>query len=196
MSIIQEALKKAQAQMKGPALPPEPVRPAPPERARMDVDGAPEIPDRRLKTARQEQALRRHDPVAVAALIVVLVIIAVFAASRIVDMKAADSGAADNAAAVALDRPEQPDQSERPAAAGDFPTIQSMVFQRPVAEPRPPQTEFILNGIMYIDGSPRAIINDSMVGVGDAVSGARVLKIEKRNVVLQHNGAEVILDLK
>jgi len=54
---------------------------------------------------------------------------------------------------------------------------------------------FLINCIMYLDESPRAIINNAMVEVGDAVDGATVVKIEKRRVLLLHNEEEIALGL-
>lgn len=56
--------------------------------------------------------------------------------------------------------------------------------------------EFILNGIMYIEGGPRAIINNSIVEEGDAVSGANIKRIDRKSVVLEYNGVEIVLNLK
>lgn len=53
-----------------------------------------------------------------------------------------------------------------------------------------------LNGIMYVEEEPRAIINNSIVGVGDLVTGAKVTKINPKNVVLEYNDVEITLNLK
>lgn len=54
----------------------------------------------------------------------------------------------------------------------------------------------VLNGIMYLKDSPRAIINDVMVEEGDVVRGARVNKIYEKSVTLELKHAEVTLKLK
>jgi len=54
---------------------------------------------------------------------------------------------------------------------------------------------FVLDGIMYIADSPRAIINNIIVGEGETVSGANVEKIKKDSVVLKYNESEVTLKL-
>lgn len=56
--------------------------------------------------------------------------------------------------------------------------------------------ELVLNGIMYLEAGPRAIINDTMVEEGDEVSGAKVVRINRRNVVLAFNNTEINIDLK
>jgi hypothetical protein len=53
-----------------------------------------------------------------------------------------------------------------------------------------------LNGIMYIEESPRAIINNSIVEAGDSISGARVVRIERKSVTLVYNDVEITLNLK
>jgi type II secretory pathway component PulC len=61
-------------------------------------------------------------------------------------------------------------------------------------KPNPP--ELILNGIMYLPECPQAIINNVVVTVGDIIKGAVVRKINKNNVVLDYNNVEITLDLK
>lgn len=56
--------------------------------------------------------------------------------------------------------------------------------------------DFVLNGIMYLQERPRAIINGNVIGLGESVSGARIDAINKDNVVLNYNGAEITLRLK
>ncbi len=47
---------------------------------------------------------------------------------------------------------------------------------------------WILTGIVYSSTSPLAYINQKAVRVGDIVDQARVVKIDKNKVVLEHNG--------
>ena len=47
---------------------------------------------------------------------------------------------------------------------------------------------WILTGIVYSSTSPLAYINQKAVRVGDMVDQARVVKIDKNKVVLEHNG--------
>jgi hypothetical protein len=49
---------------------------------------------------------------------------------------------------------------------------------------------------MSLEGEPRAIINNAMVELGDEVDGARVVKIEKRSVLLRKGETEITLNLK
>lgn len=52
-----------------------------------------------------------------------------------------------------------------------------------------------LNGIMYLAERPQAIINDSVVMVGDTVGGAKVTRINNSSVLLNYNGLEMTLTL-
>lgn len=52
-----------------------------------------------------------------------------------------------------------------------------------------------LNGIMYLVERPQAIINDSVVEVGDIVDGAKVTRINNSSVLLNYNDAEITLTL-
>ncbi|MBI4974429.1 MAG: hypothetical protein HZC19_01230 [Candidatus Omnitrophica bacterium] len=67
-----------------------------------------------------------------------------------------------------------------------------------VAKPDEPHTKptLILNGIMYLEDGPQAIINDALVREGDIVKGATVIKINKDSVVLTLNDVEMTLILK
>lgn len=56
--------------------------------------------------------------------------------------------------------------------------------------------DLLLNGIMYLEAGPRAIINNAIVGVGDMVSGATVTAINKKSVILAYNNVEITLNLK
>ena len=52
-----------------------------------------------------------------------------------------------------------------------------------------------LNGIMYLAERPQAIINDSVVMVGDTVGGAKVTRINDSSVLLNYSGLEITLTL-
>jgi hypothetical protein len=53
-----------------------------------------------------------------------------------------------------------------------------------------------LNGIMYLQERPRAIINGDMLEAGEFISGARVNAITKDSVLLNYNDTEITLKLK
>lgn len=52
----------------------------------------------------------------------------------------------------------------------------------------------ILNGILWSEESPSAVINENVLGVGDAIGGFKVKQILKDSVVLDNGQA--ILELK
>lgn len=176
MSIIQEALKKAERQIK------DPKKSAPSVQAT-----SPSSPGQSFIKVSKPAA--SSDPKAVAILIVILIATAVFAASQLFPKK--NIPARSSVAAVT-------------AKSEELPALPSVIFQQvsPESQPQQPEEkkasspEFVLNGIMYLEGNPRAIINDVMVEAGDMVGGARVVKIEKKSVLLQYNDVEMSLDLK
>ncbi|MBN2453090.1 MAG: general secretion pathway protein GspB [Candidatus Omnitrophica bacterium] len=53
-----------------------------------------------------------------------------------------------------------------------------------------------LNGIMYKEENPKAIVNNVIVEEGDTVMGAKVVKINPKSVLLEYNGTEITLILK
>ena len=50
-----------------------------------------------------------------------------------------------------------------------------------------------LSGILYNDKYPVAIINKNPVKVGDTVNNAEIIKIDKKEVVIDYNGARITL---
>jgi hypothetical protein len=194
MSIIQEALKKAEKHIKNPKQ--AGVAPAAPVSSVSSADQS---------FVKAPRPAAGQDPKAVAILLIILVVTAVFAASQLAPKKNIS------------EKPSVADEAvTKPAAVSSkgegLPVLPSVIFQQPpgnaatlrpadqpsarAEEKKPAASEFVLNGIMYLEGSPRAIINDSMVEAGDTVDGARVVKIDKRNVLLEYNGAQLSLDLK
>lgn len=61
-------------------------------------------------------------------------------------------------------------------------------------------SSLVLNGIMYIKGNPKAIINGTVVTEGDVIGGATVTSITQNNVMLKYNNndnkVEMALKLK
>lgn len=57
-------------------------------------------------------------------------------------------------------------------------------------------TGLILSGIMQLVDGPRAIINGVMVGAGDVISGASVIKIGKDSVTLKDKDRELVLGME
>lgn len=56
--------------------------------------------------------------------------------------------------------------------------------------------DLTLNGIMYVREKPRAIINGNVVEVGESVGGAKVTAINEGSVLLNYNDREITLKLK
>jgi len=57
-------------------------------------------------------------------------------------------------------------------------------------------SNIVLSGIMYLEGGPRAMLNNSIVAEGETVDGYTVLKINRRDVVLKSDNSEITLELK
>ena len=53
----------------------------------------------------------------------------------------------------------------------------------------------VLSGIIYNNSSPIAVINKKPVKIGDFIDGARVVKINKKDVILELNGSEIVLNV-
>lgn len=188
MSIIQEALKKAEAKTMGTEAA-QPERAESP-RAQPAAGAGPES----TRKAAPDVAVRRAGRAAPAgtryAALAAAIAIALISVAAATVMQRADR------------RPPAPEVArvEQPAPAVDDAATAQADKASPEAGPVStiPLTEksgFELNGIMYIEGDPRAIVNNSMVEVGDTVSGARVARIERRAVFLDKSGEEIRLDL-
>ena len=73
----------------------------------------------------------------------------------------------------------------RPAAAPP-PAVQAAA---PIAAPMAPAVELRLTAISEREGRPVAVVNDRVVGEGDHVDGARVLRIAPTEVDVEVGGA-------
>lgn len=76
-----------------------------------------------------------------------------------------------------------------PAVSND-----SSYQQTSIVRAEPP--ELVLNGIMYLETGPRAIINNAIVREGDMVNSATVTSINRKSVILKFNNLEITLNLK
>lgn len=185
MSIIQEALKKvepppaaAKRAAPPPSAAPEPVR----------IERRIEAP---LPAPRPQRAVRRIPP---AAVIVAVTAVAIALAAALL-------------VAVAMRGPHAPVPAPREPAAPEtapaeshqetiYKKVEPAVPPSPVSDVRSVPPDLALNGIMYLDTNPRAIINNAIVGKGDMVSGATVTAINKKSVILTYNDVEITLNLK
>lgn len=66
-------------------------------------------------------------------------------------------------------------------------TMEAVAFQR-----LGPMT---LNGIVWDEKNPKAVINDRIVGVGEVIGGRKVVKIEQTRVVLNDGANQMELRL-
>lgn len=55
---------------------------------------------------------------------------------------------------------------------------------------------FILNGVMQLLDGPRAIINGVVVGVGDTIGGGKIRKITSKNVIIDVNERQAVLNVE
>lgn len=55
--------------------------------------------------------------------------------------------------------------------------------------------ELKLSGVVYDPANPMAIINGRFVGVGDSISGAKILRIERNCVAISFEGSERTINL-
>lgn len=58
-----------------------------------------------------------------------------------------------------------------------------------------PKKVWKLSGIVFNDINPLAIINGKSIGVGDTIEGAKVLKIERKKVVIEYAGNRISLSV-
>lgn len=159
MSIIQDALKKAQSDVKPPAQ----------EEAKAPV--IKKAPAARKTPLSDRKAL-------MAAMLLALMAFAVFSAGRFLSRTGGETSAA-NSQEVSY----RPLVGERISAPSE-------------ALKAPESPKLVLNGIMYLDDGPRAIINNFIVGVGDTVSGAKITGINRKSVILEYENVEITLSLK
>lgn len=202
MSIIQEALKKAQgtyarstdqpqsgAVAKGPAA----------DKILSDANPA-AASDSLPQKLRHAVAAK---PMFIPSVIVLTIIagfgLKVFLADTSSARKAVPAVSQREASRKTSDNPAGASIQEGPGAAakaGTTGTIASIKSSIPAAFVSSQAPNLTLNGIMYLRESPRAIINGSMVEEGDSVSGAKIIAINSDNVTLDYNNAEIILKLK
>ncbi len=63
---------------------------------------------------------------------------------------------------------------------------------RPVVTTDEEQIDWVLNGILYDHKAPTAVINKKIVGIGDKINGARIIKITKTKVVLKTDNSDIL----
>ncbi|MEO5802090.1 MAG: hypothetical protein ABIR24_01060 [Verrucomicrobiota bacterium] len=80
------------------------------------------------------------------------------------------------------------------ATAPISPNTNVTVAVQTVPTPAPPALK--LQGIFYRVSNPTAMINGRSVAVGDTISGGRVIKIDKEEVIVERNGETTVLTLR
>lgn len=183
MSIIREALVKAQDHADGALDAARSAAENQPARTQAVNEGG----------AGPSPAHPKRDLRAAILLVVIFAVLTLVAAGNIFDPGRQRRGPARSAP-----RPSTAREFARQTSAGAGPVagaagaLQGAIFlDSPLLRPK-----YVLNGIMYLEGSPRAIVNDETVVVGDFVRDAIVLKIDERKVVLLDDEEEVTLTLK
>lgn len=95
--------------------------------------------------------------------------------------------------------PKPPPPPEAPTTTAGKPAPAVASADEPAAPPVPvaPAARFVLKGIIWNDAQPLALINDQTLGVGEAVGGRKVVRIERTRVILGgtiEGAAELVLD--
>jgi hypothetical protein len=189
MSIIQEALKKAQADIETkkeagrlseqiPVKAPQPETPAP------------------AGVAGHAEPARKTAPQAWAYIMLAVVLIAAFATIK---FPRKETLAEKPAALPAAVQDAEKTVTTPAAVIGPTQNEPATVFKDMIPaslKPKPDTAHLVLNGIMYLEDGSRAIINNAIVAEGETVEGFVVDKINKKSVVLRSGDTQTTLNLK
>ncbi len=175
MSIIQEALKKAQVNIKQGVAAPE-------LKASRDshISAAPGI-----SAAKPLRPRRRNSIIIIVAMAAFMSVLVMAASFNFLSSR----NHSDKKTAMPL-----PSAAQEVSYASLLTTDRSDLSVNAIMASKAP--ELYLSGIMYTEESPRAIVNDRIVEPGDSVSGAKVKKINPKSVVLEFIDTEITLSLK
>ena len=192
MSLIEEALRR----LKDPVIPAQPTPPkaAPkttPDDARAHAwSAAPPLTTRPSPSHPQTTNVLLAVTLAVLALAALLIASAAFWMGRALI-------APQQAAPTAAPEPAPPKEQAPPAASEAPPTATET--KAPDATPATSdqaKEELVLTGIVEGSGEPYAVINGSIVGVGEQVKGSTLLEIGKGTVKMRRpDGTETALSL-
>ncbi|MFA5145850.1 MAG: hypothetical protein WC515_00500 [Candidatus Omnitrophota bacterium] len=197
MSIIQEALKKVQGEIRGGTRTPEPVVRTD-ERHKFQPSPNP-LPPAIFSPIKKRPAVAPEQIVSV--VLSVAVIIAVFwlyTATGGRQGKTQPDGTASHQE-VAYKPIAGAEKNAVPEEASGRPGADGISAPAPARETPPAKLQypdFVLNGIMYIEERPQAIINNGVVEEGDMISGAKVIRIMKNGVLMNLNDTEITLSLR
>ena len=184
MSIIQEALKKAQSDVKTPEAPRQELK-----QVKKPEDVRPVIKPVMQKNGKRSVVKKN---ILIAAAVSVLAVIAIISNRQFLSKpdNVSNSTSAMPAQEVSY-RPLAKPDVKTPGTATDRDPLDITAGIRKVAGPN-----LVLNGIMYVEESPRAIVNNSIVETGDSVSGAKITRINRKSVILEYEDVEITLNLK
>jgi len=202
MSIIQEALKKAQRYKDARATVKKEVP------LKVDIAPGNEAAAQKniLPPFLSKSAKRRFNFAPAAAIVIVIALISAVFAARAFRPENKRTAVEPTTSHQEISYKPLTPQQETPKAQAAAPAVTEDAAPKKAAEPPPPiavrpdagqgYPDFVLNGIMYLADGSQAIINNSMVTAGDTVSGATVVRINRNSVILNYNNTEITLTLK
>ena len=194
MSLIEEALRR----VKDPAIPAQPAPPEPASKTKSDGTRAHAWFATPPLTTRHSPSRPQTTTVLLAVTLAVLTLTALFIAGAAFWMGRALShpqGAAPTAAVAS--QPTMATAKPKPAPSTE--QAPSTATKAPDATPATSdqaKEELVLTGIVEGSGEPYAVINGSIVGVGEQVKGSTLLEIGKGMVKMRRpDGTETALSL-
>lgn len=181
MSIIQEALKKAQGEFTKKEVPSVSAPDAHGRTVQMNAFAA-QVAAKDAKPAKKSQSL--SVPALTGVLLVLLIIYGLDASVRYSGTNSKYPGTVNKKSASS--------KVVSSAKVRDH-------FASPLIDPAnliPSRMgQFVLSGIMYVENRPQAIINGYVLEEGDKINGATILVIEKDCVLLNLNNSDIRLDI-
>ncbi|MGA2678514.1 MAG: hypothetical protein ABSF37_04325 [Sedimentisphaerales bacterium] len=67
-------------------------------------------------------------------------------------------------------------------------TVENISLPKPTLVPVPPDTHGIVDGILFSEGTPMAVVDGKVVSVGQNIDGVKVVKIEQGYVEFEKSG--------
>ena len=189
MSIIQEALKKAQGDFAGKKSVSAPAKSAPaaqPKEVPLPSKAAPDD----LTAGRHYRKMPSLRLPALVSVLVILLLVYGLKASLQYSRKH------DGTPVPVKQSEEQSPAQKKTIDGSDLNVFGSQTHKLdPINFMGPRQSLLVLNGIMYVENRPQAIINGQVLEEGDKVSGATVLAIERDCVLLDLNDTNIRLEI-
>ena len=199
MSIIQQALKKAEKESKQ-------KRNSPPAKdlAELSID-------QKSFSGQYDKAPKNYNPVWASIIIIAIVSISAYFIAGFFKSAAPlpVSKAPETPSSNAPESSPLPEDKNIPAekilAEPDEENVPTGTLQK---EPMPPEiataqpsaaddiSNVVLSGIMYSSRLPYAVINDSLRKEGDMIDGAKIVKIRQKTVEIEKNGRVFTLKLQ